>query len=219
MLTIVEKNLGFFIPVFMFFACGMLLDDLMSKGDYIVFFSERRTPFWNVFFTYGTKLGEEYAYLVLFVLLLFKKVRFAIMIPLIGITVSFCSYGLKDVFSNLRPMDYFLEIGNWSNIVTVEGVELLRGASSFPSGHTMSAFALYTFLALIFEKNTFTDILLFFLAVMIGISRIYLVQHFLIDVLAGAYCGILIGILMHSLQKLLSTINIGFLERKVNIFP
>jgi undecaprenyl-diphosphatase len=61
---------------------------------------------------------------------------------------------------------------------------------SFPSGHTMNAFAASTLLALAFPSST---PLAAFVAASIGLSRLVLRAHFLSDVLAGALLGVVIG--------------------------
>jgi undecaprenyl-diphosphatase len=63
-------------------------------------------------------------------------------------------------------------------------------AFSFPSGHTMNAFAIATVLALFFP---FLAPALALLAVAIGASRVVLGLHFPSDVWAGAALGTLIG--------------------------
>jgi undecaprenyl-diphosphatase len=63
-------------------------------------------------------------------------------------------------------------------------------AFSFPSGHTMNAFAAATVLALRFPALT---PLVAFLAGSIGASRVVLGLHFVSDVWAGAVLGALIG--------------------------
>jgi len=62
------------------------------------------------------------------------------------------------------------------------------GWDSFPSGHSTSVFALATILALHVNKKGWG---LFFLmmAALVGYSRIYLGQHFLQDIVAGALLG------------------------------
>lgn len=61
---------------------------------------------------------------------------------------------------------------------------------SFPSGHTSAAFAFA--LAFLRKKKYFVPALI--LAVLMGISRVYLCVHYPTDVLGGAVCGIVCGI-------------------------
>ena len=71
----------------------------------------------------------------------------------------------------------------------VEGVDV-QTLYSFPSGHTATAFAMAITLSLLI-KHRGLSVLLITLAVLVGYSRIYLLQHFLIDVTAGAFVGII----------------------------
>ncbi len=75
----------------------------------------------------------------------------------------------------------------------IDGVELYE-KFSFPSGHTALIFCLCMSIC-IFMKKKYFPLLLVLLAYIVGFSRIYLSQHFLIDVLAGALIGSLIPIL------------------------
>jgi undecaprenyl-diphosphatase len=62
--------------------------------------------------------------------------------------------------------------------------------SSFPSGHTMMFFSIIPIMSKNFPK---TKILFWTLAVLIGLSRIYLGVHYFSDVIAGALIGYGIG--------------------------
>ena len=78
----------------------------------------------------------------------------------------------------------------------VEGVEVYIGATSFPSGHTMAGFALFGLLAFLLPKRYKGAALLFFLlALIVALSRVYLVQHFVKDIYLGAWLGLFIAIL------------------------
>jgi undecaprenyl-diphosphatase len=63
---------------------------------------------------------------------------------------------------------------------------------SFPSGHTMNAFAIATVLALRYPP---LSPVLSVLAACIGVSRVLLGLHFASDVVAGAVLGLAIGLL------------------------
>lgn len=69
---------------------------------------------------------------------------------------------------------------------------------SFPSGHTITAFAIVTPLMALYPEHAFE---LCFCALSIAASRIVLGMHFLSDVVAGAAVGTLLGIISLSLLR------------------
>lgn len=62
---------------------------------------------------------------------------------------------------------------------------------SFPSGHTATMFCFAVLLSLLLRKR-WISIVLLVLAVLVGYSRIYLLQHFLMDVAVGAAVGVIV---------------------------
>jgi membrane-associated phospholipid phosphatase len=85
-----------------------------------------------------------------------------------------------------RPKAFFEALGQ--QIHEVDGVNI-HLHQSFPSGHTTSAFALMVTLWLLVSKG-WLRCLFFLLACMVGYSRVYLSQHFPVDVWAGAVYGV-----------------------------
>ena len=67
---------------------------------------------------------------------------------------------------------------------------------SFPSGHTTTAFAIFTLLML-FAKNRNWGYACVTLAWLAGYSRCYLFQHFPVDVLGGATIGMLSSLIVY----------------------
>jgi membrane-associated phospholipid phosphatase len=51
-------------------------------------------------------------------------------------------------------------------------------------------------LAFAFKKYS-NKVLLFSIALVVGLTRVYLLQHYLIDVLAGSFIGVLSSILLY----------------------
>jgi membrane-associated phospholipid phosphatase len=64
----------------------------------------------------------------------------------------------------------------------------MLGGRSFPSGHATSAFALFLCLAFL-SANRYIKLISFMSACFIAFSRVYLSQHFLIDIYFGSIIG------------------------------
>ena len=184
-----------FLSLFVFFiAIGGVLLLYMEKGDLIFFLNDRRTVFGDFFFKWGTKLGEIVPYVLGGLILIYlKRYAFAITIPILGGLVSLVSNLSKSYFSQYRPYTIFKQEGILDQINFIDGVVISKAASSFPSGHTMSAFAIYFFLSLAFPQKKYLGFLFFFLALIVGLSRVYLVQHFFQDIYLGSIMGVVLA--------------------------
>ena len=84
----------------------------------------------------------------------------------------------------------------------------VHGSCSFPSGHTTTAFAMFCFLALI-SKHKATGIIFMLMGLIAAWSRIYLAQHFFIDVYIGSIIGTLSSVFVFML----------FDNKKINSSP
>ncbi|HXL59033.1 MAG TPA: phosphatase PAP2 family protein [Chitinophagaceae bacterium] len=71
----------------------------------------------------------------------------------------------------------------------VQGVEIYK-TSSFPSGHTGTAFCFYLLFCLLINKRWWLIVGLIY-ALLVGYSRVYLAQHFPLDVAAGIIIAII----------------------------
>ena len=86
----------------------------------------------------------------------------------------------------LRPYAYFKAVDiPW---YLVPGVEM-NEYNSFPSGHTAAAWFCFVWIALFINKR-WAGFAMGLLACGVGISRVYLFQHFPVDVAFGAFIGI-----------------------------
>lgn len=195
-------NRWFFSGFFQFLVFGAFLLALMQTGDFVWFFNDRRAPWIDLLFVYGTKLGEPVGFILGAIGLLFLRLRYTLALPLLGLTVSVVSFPLKQFFSHNRPLAYFRQLDLDELLLFVEGVKVHSGPSSFPSGHTMAGFALFAFLALCTPSKKWGGLIFFLLALLVGLSRIYLTQHFFKDVYFGGTIGVLLAIGWYYLQAL-----------------
>jgi len=86
-----------------------------------------------------------------------------------------------------RPWKYLTEVAH-VEFYRIPGVEMHTN-QSFPSGHTAAAFGLFGYVAFMYAKNRIVQVACAVAAILVGYSRIYLNQHFLEDVVAGAIVG------------------------------
>jgi membrane-associated phospholipid phosphatase len=174
-----------------------------EQGTWLWFFNNNRTPVGDAFFRITTKAGEEWAFILTGLLLAFIRFRSALTIPVLAFFVTLVSASTKALFRQPRPLAYFrgLELDDQLNLI--EGVRVNASqVSSFPSGHTMAGFALFAFLAFAWPRRGKVAMGFFclFMAVAVGLSRIYLVQHFLKDVALGAVLGVLVAVVIYYLH-------------------
>ena len=90
--------------------------------------------------------------------------------------------GLKGLIDRDRPFTTYPDIEKLSS----------GGDSSFPSGHTLEAFAMAAVISLLFSRKTIR-IPVFIWAILVAYSRIALGVHYPSDVLAGIMIGMFIG--------------------------
>jgi membrane-associated phospholipid phosphatase len=199
---VLSGNRWFFMPFLLFLMGSMILLSVYEQGYWVLYFGANRSPFWNTFFLIGTRLGEEWAFIGIFLLsLIFLRYRVAITIPILAGMTTLVSFLAKKGFQHPRPLRYFRDMGLEDQLNLIEDIHINSGPTSFPSGHTMAAFALFSFLALNSPTKKWTGPLCFLLALTVGVSRIYLSQHFLKDVFLGALLGTTLGLLFFYLQR------------------
>lgn len=191
------KSVNWLTAVY-FLVFGIILV-LTAHGDVVLWFNERHTPFFDTFFKYWTYLGDGVLLGVLGLGLLltnyYRFLTFMIAVALQTVYVHIFKQWLSA--GEPRPKTFFADQIDTLNFV--EGVTV-RGYDSFPSGHTASGFVLFFFVILL-VKNQALRIVCFFTAVLVGLSRIYLIQHFARDVYVGSLFGVLAVVLAVFLMR------------------
>lgn len=198
-----KKNSSYFATLLLLLVVAAYFLLQINKGDESIYFSQHRSDFANFFFRFCTHIGEPYVYIAAAGLLALVQYRHAISIFVLSALVLVFAESLKRLFAHPRPLTYFEEVlhqpQSISLVLSREEMNI-SWTSSFPSGHTTSAFAFYGFLALI-APNHFLRVLCVITATLVGLSRVYLIQHFLEDITAGAITGTVVALITYAIHQ------------------
>lgn len=186
--SLLFRNRWFLLPLLFIWSSTAILQLFFSQNEISHRLNSHWNPLLDVFFRNVTHLGDgRFSGFVTLLLLLFsfrKALLILLSYSVSGSITLLCKYV---IFAN-TPRPSLVMAKSLHLLHVVPDVELLSVAS-FPSGHTTVAFSLFSLLA-IFSSHTTTRLLCLLAGSLVGISRIYLLQHFAIDVQVGALLGV-----------------------------
>ena len=150
------------------------------------------TDFLDTFFKYYTRVGE-YGIYILFAGLLFYRLGDALFVLSGELSIGLIVQIVKHVVAAPRPAVVFDIVHTPEVLPLVEGVRM-SWYNSFPSGHTATFVTLFLTLSILccrrkelsLSAKCCIQTACFLCAFTGAYSRIYLSQHFLADVFAGA---------------------------------
>jgi len=187
-----NKLLGILLSIYLI--TGIFIITSFEKGQFELWFNRQHRPEFDYFFFYITYLGDGIGSAILVLLLLLRRIYYGILGALSVITSTIIAQGMKRVmFSEFpRPVKFFEKK---VQLHLIDGLEI-HEFYSFPSGHSSGAFAVFILLCLI-SKDKIWTLCYFTLALMVALSRIYLMQHFFIDTFFGAIIGTLSAVFVY----------------------
>ena len=170
------------------------------------FFGERiHSEFMNIVAEFITFFGGSEFVIPMAVLgailIAFKKTRKFGMAVLFAVLVGtlLTNLVMKPLFDRPRPYVYYSEnpiFMSWYNFAGAHQ----ESDKSFPSGHTTAAFELGVAIFLVLKNKKLSWIFPVFSA-LVGLSRIYLMVHYVTDVLGGMVVGTFAGIMGYLIMK------------------
>jgi len=192
---LIRENSYFFTFYLAFLIIGLYPILFMKKGDFLLWLNTYHNPTLDFFFKYFTYFGDGVTYIAIAILLLlFVNGRYFLFAIAGYATSGIAAQIIKRLADTPRPKSFF---GDSVTLHFVEGLSILL-YNSFPSGHSASAFSLFLLLSII-TPNKKLGIFYFFIALLVALSRVYLVHHFVIDIYFGSIIGVIFTILCYFL--------------------
>ena len=176
----------------------ILLSIVVGKNELFLILNGNLGSIGDFIFKYATYLGDGIIWIPVGIwVLIYHRQKWVLLFSLIIISTAFVNMG-KYVLLPEEPRPY-AAIENKTAIHTVSGVDI-HTIYSFPSGHTTTAFSVYLLLLLLTDSSVLLVVGLL-LAAMAGYSRIYLAQHFPLDVGAGMITAVIAVLISKYLEE------------------
>lgn len=191
----ITENKNYFLAYLTLLIITLSLLIVVNKGDEVIWLNQFYSPNKNMFFVYATKMGEEWVAIFIGLFILFtRQYKTTLGYLATTLSISILIYSFKHfIFDDaMRPRIFLKD----HPLHFVHGINI-NSNNSFPSGHTAAAFSIFSYL--VFTVKHKWKVFLLILPILVGLSRVYLAQHFLIDVVAGSVLGITTAILFFRL--------------------
>lgn len=192
--------LPFLIPTLILALSIALLLAIIPKGELHLLLCQPHMPFLDTIVPVFSDLVDWLPYLVV-VLLLFYRAGWATFLASNLLFSTLIVQPIKHLINAPRPLTWFAENMPDAILPLVEGVKMNLWLS-FPSGHTTTFFVLFFSISIILcaeniRGKNILSLLCFLLATFGAYTRIYLSQHFALDVFAGILIASFTTILLY----------------------
>ena len=173
---------------------------VLPKAELHLTLCKPHTAFLDSLVPIVTNLVDWLPYLVVLLLLLYRA-GWATFLASNLLLSTLIVQPIKHIVHAPRPLTWFAENMPDVSLPLVEGVRMNHWLS-FPSGHTTTFFVLFfTFSIILCAENikgkTILSLLCFLCASFGAYTRIYLSQHFALDIFAGILIAILSTLLLY----------------------
>jgi membrane-associated phospholipid phosphatase len=194
--TLLGKNAPFFLPFLLWIIAGAALQTYFTHDELFLGINHAHAPWADVVMTGITYIGDGITFAIMLTLtLVFRQYKLFFTAATVLLLTTIIVQTAKHYYNEPRPASYFA--GAETMVHTVKWVTV-HGSCSFPSGHTTTAFAMFSFLALIC-RNKLAGFAFLTLALLAAYSRIYLAQHFFVDVYVGSIIGVTSSLTVYTL--------------------
>ncbi len=183
-----------------------MLEWILELDEALFLFLNELNTTWldPIMFFISGKLEWIWLYVLIIVRLIYKHKKAG----LIALVVLILSVSLNDYITSGLMKPYFERIRPSHDPSLAGMVHILNnykgGLYSFASSHASNAFALATFLWLIFRRKEKWVVYMFVWAAVVAYSRIYLGVHYPGDIIVGASVGAIVANILYRLYNILA---------------
>jgi len=184
-------------------SCFMLLT--YHKAELHLLLNSWHSCIVDTFFIYYTVLAEWPLYVIGLLPVFFKRADWTKLYAICEIVGAIIITILKYIYKSPRPITYFESLDGFTLPLLFDPSSYHRH-NSFPSGHSSTFFIFFTVCALLLihskwgrnnKKSAVALSILFLIAAALGaFSRVYLSQHFLLDITVGSFVGVVVTCLV-----------------------
>lgn len=203
MKALIKNDIVYFCGYLLLFAAMVAALVCVPKAELHLWLNGCHTEGLDAFFRGVTYLAQWpiYAGMLYFIVRRYSVVAYYLVAELSATVVVQI---IKGIANMPRPIEFFGEGNAQLQQILVEGVGMNHW-HSFPSGHTQTFFVCATVLALLAANRTewkpiygkvLIPLALLTVAALGGYSRIYLSQHFALDVCVGSLIGVAVPTLL-----------------------
>ena len=217
---ICKENAAFLIGWLLVLVAAIVALVVVPKAELHLALNRYHSPALDWFFFHYTHFCNWPMYVLMALPLVCRRPMWTAVFAASQALSALVAHLLKWLWNMPRPKSFFEDLMDsqpalydaWQQTI-VEAVNL-HSWHSFPSGHTTAFFAFFATLAFLYstEKNVPCKqefgLLCLILALLGGYSRIYLSQHFLLDVTTGMALGVVSTVIILYI----------FLKKNVKIF-
>jgi membrane-associated phospholipid phosphatase len=195
------------VPFLLWMLAGTGIFMVYSRDAIFSTINQAHTAFLDVFMWIVTFIGDGAgtAVILFSMLLFFRSCRswwYVLAAVVCTVAPALLIQVIKNIVQAARPLEVYKQLPDMIHHLKFWDDPHYN---SFPSGHSGSVFSMCAFLSMILPRGRMQIGLgLFFLALLVAYSRMYLAAHFFADIFVGSLLGTLGAILCMALLRLWS---------------
>ena len=205
---------NFYFGYLIFLLAGLTLIIFIPYGDEVILLNKVANPLLDNVALFFSNLGLGIIFIIPISITLFTRFYYSLSALFILIFTGIITALFKQALfhGKLRPVGL---LGIDSFIHTIPEFDY-HTMNTFPSGHSITGFALIFFIALTL-KNRRWNLILLMVGLLIAISRVYLLQHFFADTYIGSLLGLIAAYLGFYVTKRIFKNNTLIMSQNLSI--